>query len=283
MSIPIYCINLRSRPDRQQRMMDRFNEQKISFEFVEAISKESHLIKFYRPDNGGNSGEVGCFASHLKAIRRFLEGKDPWGIICEDDILLIKDFSTKLSQLVSQIPDNTQLVTLSYFVHNWNQFKWTNEANRLFLSPAKSTLGTQMYLIHYTYALGVIDKFDKPHFGLGPSQTQNILRTSERIVQNSQGLLSYPLLAIEDCLDSDIRPEDHLRNYHDNNFAQWNYFNYADPLRDSNQHSTISDSNSNPNSNSESHGEDSNRDKEKISPLINFTLDKIWHKILGRT
>jgi len=40
-----------------------------------------------------NPGEVGCYLSHVLAMRMFLKTNDSHGLICEDDIVLRPEFS----------------------------------------------------------------------------------------------------------------------------------------------------------------------------------------------
>lgn len=239
----IYCINLKQRQDRYERMYNRFESHNIldKVTFINAISNKSSILSYYNPNintteinkwdtfsNGikskyNNLSTIACFASHLKALRTFLESSEPIGIICEDDILLHNDFKTRCLELISNLPDNFSLCTISYFP--WDKSKYVysgidpNKKN-LYKMGLDNVLGAQMYLIDREYALKCLNIYDKPDFG-----GKYDLRTSELIIRKSDGYMSVDPLALEDCIDSNIRDNTGMQ-YHIYNFSQWKYEDY---------------------------------------------------------
>lgn len=245
-SCPIYCINLASATERKRRMENRFRRSGLTSRvtFVNAINKNSRLVEYY----GGTRipldkdetakawarAEVACFLSHLTAIRQFLadtryDQEDVGAIICEDDILVSNDFSNELKTLFENVPKGTSLVALSYIVGIWTGFKWSGidpKKNNLCTIVPDNTLGTQMYWISREYAVEVLDRYDRP-FDTLSGLRQNELITSELIVRFSSGYIAYPLLAIEDCIGSYIRPSSEMC-YHVDAFSRWGYLNFCE-------------------------------------------------------
>lgn len=242
---PIYCINLKSCSDRRQRMEHRFEHHHLKVTFVDAISRDCPLVSYYGENlitqqgevdpalKRQRQGEVACFASHLKAIRQYLENtKDSKGaIICEDDILLSNTFTSSFFQLMENVPNDTSLVALSYFVDVWDGFKWRGklpDKENLCQIVPEYVLGTQMYWLSRDYALEVLSRYDRPfHYLTGVDE----YITSELIVRHSAGYIAYPVLAIEDCIGSEIRSTEEMGT-HIYTFEKWGYGNFCDCERE---------------------------------------------------
>lgn len=233
-SIPkIYCINLKQAIDRRERMIRRFqyhnlfcsDEQFGGTEFINAIDKNSSLVQYYLDNNNVSEkikAETACFASHLKTIRIFLESREKNAIICEDDILLKLDFRNELIRILSNLPDNTSLLSLCYIVDYWGGFKWDGKDKNyknLCKIQYDQTWGTQMYLISSDYAKICLERYDQKFSKFTG------FKTSELIVRFSQGYISYPPLAIEESLDSYIQDENEIER-HKRYFSSWGYDNY---------------------------------------------------------
>lgn len=225
MSLPtIYCINLKSREDRKFRMENRFKYRDLKFKFVEAVNKNSSILNYYDEDimnkldiNGGCSmrATVACFASHLKAIRTFLESNEDEALICEDDVIPHNNFSEKFLEVRKCFPNNCSLVSFSYFP--CDNAKYVKISETLYSMGLNNIWGTQLYWISKRYALACLKLYDKPGFGIDEK-----LKTSEIILQRSNGCVVIPMLAIEDCIDSDIRDDansfSHIINFGNENY-----------------------------------------------------------------
>src|SRR5436190_19542425 len=86
-----YCINLKRSTARRQAMETRFKLLGAKYQFVEAVTPDSGLVKFYikqhhKYDEGEQAKRnTACSASHFKALRMFLEMKEQEALIVEDD------------------------------------------------------------------------------------------------------------------------------------------------------------------------------------------------------
>ena len=101
--------------------------------------------------------------------------------------------------------------------------KYEKMTSDLYRVSSMSTLGTGMYLISRSYALRCLKKLDSYN-----SMSNEKSSVTELIVNNSNGCLTVPMLAIKDCIDSDV-PVELFRQQLDN-FGLLNYkqFNLAD-------------------------------------------------------
>ena len=229
----IYCINLKKSTKRRKRMEKRFKYHGLFDKviFIDAIHGTSNLINFYhqklieQPLNQQKwKNEMGCYASHLKAIKTFLETTENECLICEDDIILHNDFKKKYADVRSNFPPNTTCVGLSYMIEKWENYDWCGlNINKYNLRKLNKnyTWGMQMYWISKAYAIEVLTLYDKPYY------LTNDIHTSEVILRNSNGYIAYPVLAIEESIDSERgAPED--LPYHRNHFSAWGYHNFND-------------------------------------------------------
>ncbi len=88
--IPVYVINLKESAARRDHMSEELAKAKIPFTLFPAIDGKE--LKEIRGTVSRN--QTACALSHLHAIRLIAEGKDEFGAIFEDDVLVSPD--TKL-------------------------------------------------------------------------------------------------------------------------------------------------------------------------------------------
>jgi len=77
----VQVINLERRPDRLARINTELQKAGLTFEVQVAVDGqlETHEPKFL------SKGAVGCWKSHVNAMRRIVEAKAQFGLILEDD------------------------------------------------------------------------------------------------------------------------------------------------------------------------------------------------------
>ncbi|MAV58380.1 MAG: hypothetical protein CMG07_05315 [Candidatus Marinimicrobia bacterium] len=110
-------------PLRLEKCFNKFLEQNISVELWEGINGiEVDIQKYKKLKYLSNDfklkmpGSLGCLLSHVSLWEKIY--KDPnckVALICEDDILLHKNFKEKLNQIPwSDVPKNWDIIKLSY-------------------------------------------------------------------------------------------------------------------------------------------------------------------------
>ena len=232
----IYCINLKRCVDRKERMTHRFEVAGLlhNVTFIEAISYEDPIIDTYYPDLDIEKYkrvrcEIGCFASHLKALKMFVQTGEKRAIICEDDIMLHNDFKDRLKNIMENDNGTIPLIMLSHIIYKWNGIYWKGKDPRRknLASINSQTYGTSCYMITRKYALSALHKFDRCFKGESWDKCMTDSTwdrtTSELITKTSGGCICIPPLAIDEGIDTMIQPEsgDHIE-YH----CIWNYNNY---------------------------------------------------------
>jgi glycosyl transferase family 25 len=99
--IPVYVINLKESVSRREHMKHELTKAKIRFALLPAINGK----EIEETAGEINRNQIACARSHLQAIRLIAEGKDEFGAIFEDDLIVAPD--TKLfldSRLLRTLP-----------------------------------------------------------------------------------------------------------------------------------------------------------------------------------
>jgi glycosyl transferase family 25 len=120
----IYLINLDRSTDRLRSAEQHFNAVSLPFERIAAIDARTEDLSIYPVDrrvfqrtHGRTTirpGEIGCYFSHLKAIRAFLASGREFGIILEDDVLPQRQLSAVLEELLD-FSNEWDIVSLFHF------------------------------------------------------------------------------------------------------------------------------------------------------------------------
>ena len=213
--------------------------------FVDAIVPPDPAIERLRPGvprprtDAQTSGELACLASHLKTLRHFLlrNTTSSGVIVCEDDVMLHRDFGARYAALAAQIPPSADVVVLASLLRRG--FPATP------LSPSLhrvqhwgSVWGTQMYYLSRPYAERVLREYDRPfaeHPFVGERRTaswanhnpEHPRRWSPEMWLQVDGVLAVvPPLGIEESRDTHIRGHD--TREHARLGDTWGRRNYAD-------------------------------------------------------
>lgn len=120
--VGIYVINLDRSPQRLQEITDQLSKFGLSFHRIAAVDgklatpEQWALLdeKAYQLRHGKTSlpGELGCYLSHIDAIRDFLKSEHQFAVILEDDAILNNGFTSVLDYL-SEHYDDWDMVKLS--------------------------------------------------------------------------------------------------------------------------------------------------------------------------
>lgn len=111
-NMPIYVINLKSRPDRKTKAEKELAKYKINGTFVHAVNgskldiqqlMDEGLYAENDTDKPLKKGEIGCYFSHLKCWYHILNSGRPYGMVLEDDVIFCNDFRNKFNDVMDQI------------------------------------------------------------------------------------------------------------------------------------------------------------------------------------
>jgi glycosyl transferase family 25 len=120
----IYLINLDRSTDRLLSAERHFNAVGLPFERIVAIDAHKEDLSRFPIDRKAfqrthgrvtvRPGEIGCYFSHLKALRTFLASGREFGIILEDDVLPQRQLPAVLEELLA-FSGEWDIVTLFHF------------------------------------------------------------------------------------------------------------------------------------------------------------------------
>ena len=151
--VPILVINMDRSTDRLQQISDRLGKLDLIFERVPAISGkmltsiEKKRINPKRSWLQMNDDEIGCYLSHLKAIRIVADRKLPRAIILEDDAAFDEDFPV-WARFDCPLPDDADVLKLEGFgAKDALKVPVLNCNNRVIQFSYKPTGGAAAYLI----------------------------------------------------------------------------------------------------------------------------------------
>ena len=110
LDMPIYIINLESRPDRKLRMENELTKHQLRGHFIKAVNGKDVDINKQTYDQQDyfrkmRTGEIGCYLSHLKCWDLILQSGKPYGMVLEDDTVFIDNFKEIFINAMNDIKD----------------------------------------------------------------------------------------------------------------------------------------------------------------------------------
>jgi hypothetical protein len=212
---PIYYLNLDGQPERREYMESQFKYWEIeNYTRISAYDGReddlSDIIKGRYPEMM-SSGEIGCVASHLKAIKHWYETSDsPYAVIMEDDcnLDLVKYWNFTWNDFYCRIPYDWDVMQIAIIctgdVHVKVHKRFVNE------------FSTACYLITRHHA----EKLLKLHVRGDKYKLDNGVKprpVADDLIYNSGNTYSLPLLLYRIELGSSIHP-DHIDIFHKNSY-----------------------------------------------------------------
>lgn len=127
MRLKTYIINLEKSTVRRQYMQDLLSKfEFLDLEFIKAIDGRSlsdealhSRFDFKRSralyGKTMNAGEIGCVLSHRKVYQELLDSEDPYALVLEDDISVVRDLNLLDLEAVDKIAnsDRPRILLLS--------------------------------------------------------------------------------------------------------------------------------------------------------------------------
>jgi hypothetical protein len=200
--IPIFVLTLENHTSENQSRCSRLKNRLKHFNllhnttFVEGFFHTSPLVQFYCYHMPEQSKIYSCTLGHLACLRKFVESKEEYGMILEDDAMFHINFVHSVNELLLNPPETVLMLCFIHSAQYHHSVNATIGLNKI----TPDTYGAQGYIINREYAIKCLGMFDMPRINyLEPGK-----HTSEIINIYSGGNYINPPLIIEEALQSVI-------------------------------------------------------------------------------
>ena len=190
--IGAYVINLEANKDRKEKFLEEWNDIDPKIKIVKAIDTRGNLWKNYKQHISEKAiedlkktiknkkrklaeslteGAVGCYLSHLKCWRRFLEestSKNDYCLIFEDDSSIPKDLIKTTDNIVERTKTKWGIILLG-----WKATSQYLSFNEDLLIP-KSFWQLHAYLLSNFGARKLLELHDKVEMQVDAFMSNNI-------------------------------------------------------------------------------------------------------------
>jgi hypothetical protein len=202
MSVNFYTFSFRN-PERKARMIERFEKEGLNLEFVDPVELSDSRV-FPAPNNHRRTWAI--MLNHMDMLKTFLESDAEYGVFCEDDIYIRKNFKSYIPTLIEgYIKYDLEILLIGYLlpysaaeikVHS--DFKLL-DTQLLFLDYTDNLWGSQMYMFNRVTA----DKFLRKYsveYAVMTKINPNIPYFSPDWTLTKEGrkAIVYPMLAVEE-------------------------------------------------------------------------------------
>jgi len=214
-----YQVVFINRPEdtrRRENMIKRLSYHNLD-EFVHIIQADDNNDEFSDFSKGIEEHQLderymrimGSLLCHIKAMRYFVnESQCDQCLIMEDDAMLHKEFKEKLFELVANKPIEHDCILLApYLIHQIERVHFVTAG--LFNHYAKTIFGASCYWITKKCATKALERYDKPFRDWNEGEFSKHF-TSEHLINSIGSYVSYPPLAIEESLDTNLQHESHM-------------------------------------------------------------------------
>ena len=208
--IDIYCLSFTNNPEekneRRLQMEQKFDHFQLPVQFYSGVSSVDERICFVENENMRRTWSI-CYG-HLDMMNHFVNhsNKD-YLILCEDDIIIHKDFTKKLPQAIDVMKKhNLDILLLGYLCSNpvdtYSNFpeittEYSSETFKI-LQYIEDTWGTQMFMITRNHSKRMLSKFYHD-YAIKTLNDKSLVPFSSDwlLTKDGKRALLYPLLVIE--------------------------------------------------------------------------------------
>jgi GR25 family glycosyltransferase involved in LPS biosynthesis len=208
--LDIYCLNFTNNPqeknERRIVMEKRFDHFQLPVQFYSGVSSVDKRICFVENKNMKRTWSI-CYG-HLDMMNHFINNSQKdYMILCEDDIIIHKDFTKKLPLTIDVMKKhNLDILLIGYLCYkpadmysNFPEIKteYSNETFKV-LEYIEETWGTQMFMVTRIQAEKMLSKFYHGYAEKTLTNTSLTHFSSDWLLtKDGKRALVYPLLVIE--------------------------------------------------------------------------------------
>lgn len=194
-SYNIYCFSYNNE-ERKKRMNTRFNSIGKIINWIGPVDIDDPRVKASTQEKRATA----VMYNHLDMLKAFIESDEEFGVFCEDDIYIRKDFN-KCIQIAFDAYTRLDLTLLLVgYLLNYNPIEFKNlypnyhqelEPTFSFLSYYNELWGAQMYILNKNGAKSILERFYD-------HTTHDPFTSDWTITKFGKNAIMYPMLAIEE-------------------------------------------------------------------------------------
>lgn len=217
----LYCLSYNN-VTRRTHMEERFTHLNVNYTFYKGVGVDDERLV------NCSNGPAACMLGHLDMIQNFYDNSEKeFGIFCEDDIYIHKDFNKILPDIIADFKlMSLDILLLGYLINfkinaNYASFDLksnNNDLKYIYHNYPTDLWGTQMYMLTKKHAKYILDKYTI-EYAIRSMSDKNMQPFSAdwTITKEGNRALIYPMLAVEiadkksGCYGQDIYHE-HCKN-----------------------------------------------------------------------
>ena len=207
-NISIYIVNYKD-DVRRQKMINRFAQFQITPHFVDPVEETDHRMDI--PDFK-HKRTAAIMLQHLDSIRHFIDHtSNSHCIVCEDDIMISKDFYDDMPNIISTFEMHQLDVLLLGYLwpykiddnnYHFSKKHQTSENNTLndkytFRNYPNDLWGSQMYLISRDHAMYLLETFTM-NYAVEHQSNPPYYNPDWTLTKSGNRAILYPMLAVEE-------------------------------------------------------------------------------------
>ena len=204
-----YCLSYKN-PERKAAMENRFKNLGVDVFMYDGVSLDDERI--VGRDIHDHSKRCWSFTyGHFDLIREFyFNSEKEYGIFCEDDIYIRKDFIDHLPKIIENFEAmKLDLLLLGYLSQHTLNEKYpgmylketivNDEHPFSYYTYPDSIWGAQMYMLSKMQASALLDKYSPPYADLSiGNSSMKSFNSDWTITKEGNRALIYPMFALED-------------------------------------------------------------------------------------
>jgi len=184
-------------------MTERFEKEGLTLEFVEPVELTDSRV-FPAPVEHRRTWAI--MLNHMDMLKTFLESDADYGIFCEDDIYIRKNFKAYISTIVQGYEKfNLEILLLGYLLPYPSaeikvnpEFKLLDN-QLLFLDYTNDLWGSQMYMFNRATAEKFMRKYSVEYAILSSANPDLACFSPDwTLTKEGKRAIVYPMLAVEE-------------------------------------------------------------------------------------
>ena len=192
----VYVLTYKNE-QRKENMIERFNKLGIEVTVTEGYNIEdlSSIVEDWSDHKYRTWSQM---ESHLVNIKQFYETGDEYGIFCEDDIFISKDFKQRINNIITDCSNlNLDIVLLGHLLYTHPKESWCcKQYVENYYSYDNDLWGAHCYLLTRKYARVLLDYYSIKWAIENPSSPYCSDWTITKL--STKRVLVFPPLAVEE-------------------------------------------------------------------------------------